>query len=222
MKSFLINSAGGFFLLGVVTVAPAQSVWNFQISDAGGGNSLVTWNVTGDLTTVPGPVFLGTATSVAAPTANVVPTPGYITVAIDAPGIFAGSFSADGTGQPISTPDGSYFATGDIYFPIQEYSATAVPGQNDIFSLTSHLPGPSGWIGNPFHYVAGTQSIVIPIDFSNFNPGTYSSQESEFSTPLTVNLTVLPVPEPSPNALSMAGCLGTLLLFGSRKIAGAR
>jgi hypothetical protein len=57
---------------------------------------------------------------------------------------------------------------------------------------------------------------VIPIDFSNFNPGTYQSQESEFGTPLTLNLTVGPVPEPTTLSLLALGGLATLLLFRRR------
>ena len=215
MKSFLIKCAYGVLVLGVVAVSPAQSVWNFQISDAGSGNSLVAWNVTGDLTTLPGPALLLTEPGIAS-------TPEPITVTIDTPGIFANSFSANGDVLPIPTADGSYFATGDIYFPIQQYSATTAPsGGNDIFSLVSAPIMPLSFNGAPFHYVAGTQSIVIPMAFSDFNPGTYSSQQSEFSTPLTVNLTVSPVPEPSPLALFMAGGVGALLLFRSKIIVRA-
>jgi hypothetical protein len=61
-------------------------------------------------------------------------------------------------------------------------------------------------------YNPGTQSAVIPVDFSDFNPGTYQSVESVFDTALTVNLTV--VPEPSTLSLVALSELGALLLFG--------
>jgi hypothetical protein len=64
----------------------------------------------------------------------------------------------------------------------------------------------------PFLYTPGTQSIIIPVDFSNFNPGTYQSQDSIFNTPLTVNLTVA-VPEPSTLAL----VAGTGVIVGLRR-----
>jgi hypothetical protein len=58
-----------------------------------------------------------------------------------------------------------------------------------------------------FHYQPGTQSALIPIDYSDFNPGTYQSEQSGFDTPLTVNLTIGAVPEPSTLALFAAGGL---------------
>src|SRR5512142_241071 len=54
MKSNLANYACGFLLLGALATTSAQTTWNYFISDAGGGNSLVTWNVAGSLATPPG------------------------------------------------------------------------------------------------------------------------------------------------------------------------
>jgi hypothetical protein len=58
MKTNLAKYACGLCLLSAVATAPAQSTWNYFISDAGGGNSLVTWNVTGSLATSPGAVLV--------------------------------------------------------------------------------------------------------------------------------------------------------------------
>ncbi len=72
---------------------------------------------------------------------------------------------------------------------------------------------PSGTVWN---YSPGTQSVLIPVDFSGFNPGTYQSVDSGFSTPLTVTLTVAPVPEPSSLALALCVVIGTALLSSTK------
>jgi hypothetical protein len=60
-------------------------------------------------------------------------------------------------------------------------------------------------------YNPGTQSALIPVDFSAFNPGTYQSEESGFDTALTVNLIIEPVPEPSALALAVVAIFGAVL-----------
>ena len=202
MKLNPANFAGGLFLLGAVTTATAQSTWNYFISDAGGGNSLVTWSVTGSLATAPGAVLLVSESSLA--------------ISIDAPGIYADTYLADGTPQSIPTLDGSYFQYGesDVFAPISLYSTdNASSGGNDSFGLVAPLLPHTG-PGVQLFYNPGTQSALIPVDFSDFNPGTYQSEESGFNTALTVNLTVETVPEPSTPAWLAAG---GLLLFLRRK-----
>lgn len=198
MKANLGKYAFGIFLLGAFATAPAQSIWNYFITDAGGGNSLVTWSVTG---------------SVAAQTAITGPrTPGpSIVVSVNAPGIYGDAYSASGN-QVIPTPEGSYFRDGELYSQIVLYSTSNTPaGGNDSFGLLTPntLPGTGGAV---FTYVPGTQSVLIPVSFSDFNPGTYQSVESGFTAPLTVNLTIGAVPEPSTLALlAMSGLVGALL-----------
>jgi len=189
-------------LLGAVTSARAQSTWNYIISDAGDGNSLVTWSVTGDLATPPGPVIMQSGST---------PTCG---VSVVAPGIYTGSFQSDGTGQSLSPPDGSDFEIGigdDIYAPIVAYATdTELGGGNDSFGLIA-APFPPRAIGLPLLYQPGTQSVTIPVPFSDFNPGTYQSQQSGLSTALTVNLTVESVPEPSTSALVIGAGIAVIL-----------
>ena len=204
MKSFFVKCTFGVLLLGAAATSPAQSIWNYFITDAGSGNSLLTWSVSGDLATPPG--------------STVVVYERNFDVLINAPGIFADSFAGSGGSQDIPTPDGSYFETGDIYFSILLYSASNATGSgSDSFGLQAPAP-PRGPTGGEFSYVPGTQSALIPIDFSNFNPGTYQSQESEFSSPLTVNLTIGAVPEPSTLVLAAFGSLSSLLLVLHRKL----
>src|SRR5579871_3025853 len=121
--------------------------------------------------------------------------PSSFAVTVTAPGIYTGAFQADGTAQNIPTPDGSYFLLypADVWSPIVAYATdTAAGNGNESFSL---IAAPVlGGVQGPFLYTPGTQSAIIPVDFTDFNPGTYQSQESIFNTPLTVNLTVVPEP----------------------------
>jgi hypothetical protein len=204
MKANFVKYTSGMLLLGGLATARAQSTWNYFISDAGGGNSLVTWNVTGSLATPPGSVRMISGSS--------------LTVSINAPGIYADSYAASGTPQLIPTVDGSYFQYDNtsVYTPVVTYSAFNAPGSgNDSFGFSALLSPRD--IGVLFLYHPGTQSALIPIDFSDFNPGTYQSEQSGFDTALTVNLTVTAVPEPSALALSLLSGLGTLLLVRRRK-----
>jgi len=199
IKTNLVNYTFGIFLLGAVASATAQSTWNYFISDAGGGNSLVTWSVTGSLATSPGAVL-------------VVPSQSSLAVSVQAPGIYADTYVADGTPQSLPTPDGSYFTIGggNVYTSISGYFTGNAPGNgNDSFGLTAFLP--PRLVGIELLYNPGTQSVLIPVDFSNFNPGTYQSEESGFNTALTVNLTVEPVPEPSTLALAVGAVIGAAL-----------
>ena len=191
MKAKLAGSTLGLFLLATVTTGRAQTTWNYFISDAGNGESLVTWNVTGSMTLVPEPSLSNPGSSLA--------------LSVVAPGIFANTYSSDGAFQGLANPDGSYFAYdgGDVYAPIVQYATdTAAGGGNDSFDLAAPLLPK---FVEPLVYTPGTQSVLIPIPFSDFNPGTYQSVDSEVTTPLTVNLTV--VPEPSTLALEFVAVL---------------
>jgi len=201
MKSNLAHFASGLFLLGTVTTGGAQTTWNYFISDAGGGSSLVTWSVNGSLATAPGAVLLISESSLA--------------VSIVAPGVYTDTYLADGTPQSLPILDGSYFQYGgaDVFAPISAYYTDNAPANgNDSFGLIAFLP--PRMVGIELLYNPGTQSVLIPVDFSDFNPGTYQSEESRFNTPLTVNLTVARVPEPPVLALF---AIGGLPLFQRRK-----
>ena len=190
-----------FCLLGVGSMASAQSTWNYHITDAGNGNSLVTWYATGTVTAQP-------------PFTNPRVPGAAIAVSIDAQGIFNDAFSGSGS-QLIPTPDGSYFYTGDIYRSVVLFTAINAPASgNDNFALLTPPGLPNGVL---WDYHPGTQTALIPIDFSNFNPGTYQSVDSAFTTLLTVTLTVEPVPEPASHWLFAtalpAACVGLRRFF---------
>lgn len=205
MKPIVLKSAGGLLLLGAVASSSAQSTWNYLLSNAGGGNSRLTWSVTGDLASPPGSAW----TISGGRSSSLIP------LEVHAAGIFADSYLADGTPQSISTPDGSYFQLdqSQVYQPIASYAASNASGSGeDSFGLVSQLF--FGQTGIPLLYHPGTQSVVLPIDFSAFNPGIYQSLESGFSSPLVVTLTVASIPEPSTTACIM---LGVLMLARPRK-----
>jgi hypothetical protein len=204
MKSHLASYVCAFFIAGAITTTRAQSSWNYFISDAGGGNSLVTWSVTGDLAASPGAAWMSSGPLIAVP--------------ISAPGIFSDSYVADGTPQLLPTPDGSYFydTVGGRNIPITGYYTDNAAGTNDDgFGLMVSLSGTR--LGDRIIYYPGTQSAVIPVAYSDFNPGTYQSQMSGFLPGVTVNLTVGPVPEPSTLALLAVNGLNGFLLFRRRK-----
>ncbi|MDR3460156.1 MAG: PEP-CTERM sorting domain-containing protein [Verrucomicrobiae bacterium] len=211
MNSNPAKFACALFLLATAITATAQSTWNYFISDAGGGNSLVTWNVTGSFNTTPGEFLLNLQ-----PRIHINDTP--VIVSLDAPGIYNDSYVASGTLQSIPTPDGSLFLVlgGDIYAPIYGFETFNASGaNNDTFALAATpVPVPGSDIN--YVYQPGTQSVLIPVDYSSFNPGTYQSVDAAYSPTLTVNLTIGPVPEPSTLALSGLGGLAGCLLFRRR------
>jgi hypothetical protein len=187
-----------------LTSASAQSTWNYVLSDAGDGNSLLTWNVTGDLATPMGSVLAVNES--------------ILMVSVNAPGIFVDGFAANGACQLLATLDGSSFQLdpAQIYVPIAGYFAdSAAANGNDSFGLLSALLPGGRFIGSEFSYQPGTQSTLIPIPFSDFNPGTYQSQDSEFGTPLTVNLLVTTIPEPSNLTFGVAALI-TLFLSANK------
>ena len=143
-----------------------------------------------------------------------------LAIFVNAPGIYADSYIANGTPQPLPAPDGSYFQYDNttVYTAIQACDLYNAPsGSNDTFGLSAPLFGPHGGLAITFLYHPGTQSALIPIDFFDFNPGTYQSQQSGFDTPLTVNLTIGPVPEPSTLPMFAAGGVSAWGFFRPRR-----
>ena len=204
IRTNFVDFISALFLLGAATSTTAQTTWDYFISDAGGGNSLVTWSVTGSLATAPGSVLLVSESSLA--------------VSIIAPGIYNDSYVTGGAPQSLPAPDGSYFQYdgGSVYAPISLYYTDNAPGSgNDSFGLIAPLLPMTG-PGIQLLYTPGTQSVLIPVAFSNFNPGTYQSQESGFDTAITVNLTVEAVPEPTSLAL-LAGAVSVAAFTGRKR-----
>ena len=207
MRKTIINYIWLLCVFAAAASARAQTAWDYFISDAGGGSSLVTWSVTGSFTNSSGLTLQTSVSSLA--------------MKVSAPGIFHDSYVADGSFQSIPAPDGSYYQYLDssMYFSIVGFQVNnAAVGGNDSFALTTgSFPPHGGDPGMSFLFNPGTESVLIPVDYTHFNPGTYQSQYTAFSTPVTVNLTVGPVPEPSTQTLVMGSCLMAWLLSHRRK-----
>jgi len=208
MKTNLIKLTCSLALLGAATTASAQTIWNWFISDAGGGNSLVTWNVTGSITSSPGVVW------------DYAPNTGFGSLSVGAPGLYVGSYAGMAQPQSIPTLDGSYIHDTELNQndPINlYYTFKPSGGGNDYFNI---MISTSVFYGDHLTYHAGTQSVLIPVPFSDFNPGTYQTSYAAgtfFDTAATANLTVGSVPEPTTLALSAIGGLGGWLFFRRRK-----
>lgn len=205
LKATLLSGALGCFL--IVTTVGAQTTWNYVISSAGGADSLdsiVAWSVTGDLATPPGQVLPLNISSLA--------------ISVVAPGIYASSYSDNNNMLPIPDPDGSAFQyyPNNLSAPIVQYSVNTAAGNgNQSFGLVAPLLPNS--VGQSLLYSPGTQSLELRLPFFDLNPGTYSSVENIFSTPITVNLTIEPVPEPSSWALAAGMGLSAVLMARKTK-----
>lgn len=194
-----------FILMAVAAPALAQasSTFNYTISDAGSGNSLVTWNATGDITTTNGAVWSQ-------------PSQMFSGFGLGNPGMFTAGYTTTGAFHQIDVPDGSTFHTVEIGFNhgLSVYQ-TAIYGAMDVFGMYTTYDVISD-SGGRLHtlgathivYTAGTQSAVIPVAFTNFNAGSWTDNHNYdpyFTTPMTVTLTIAGVPEASTLALAGLG-----------------
>ncbi|MCE0483948.1 MAG: PEP-CTERM sorting domain-containing protein [Methylacidiphilales bacterium] len=205
-----IKKLASFVLVGCL--AFTGSVWGansniitYTVQNDGSGNTLLTWTVTGGITTS------GVGYDVSSPFFN--------GVMIQANGIFNGSdFSSDM--QSIGTPDGSYFqnVNTSTNSPIDYYQA--IHSTTDSFGLevnSSDFNSPSG---ETVKYVAGTQSVDLSLSFALFNPGTYSityTPTHPFAGSFTANLDVIASPEPGTVVLLSMGMIGLLALARKRQ-----
>ncbi len=82
-------------------------------------------------------------------------------------------------------------------------------GFNHLSILLMAASGVSMAAGDKFAYAAGNDSLVIPVSFSNFNPGIYQNTiPGPFATSVTDVLNIGSVPEPAALALIGLGLAG--------------
>jgi hypothetical protein len=178
--------------------ARAQSTFDINVSNAGGGQSLVTWSFTGEI--------------VGAGLTNLFAGPLWI-YGFDAggPGAYTGEskyIDFAGGGELLNVDSG------------QHKDFIAIILENDVTNSSVVLFLSSiALVANPgeaVKYTSGIESIIVPVDYSNFTPGVYTTTVSSFIfNSFTETLTVGPVPEPS--ALAMAGLGGACLLLFRRR-----
>jgi hypothetical protein len=197
----IIGSAWGLFLVGLIFTARAQSTITYQITPFDSTDSLVTWNVTGSLLGPSGVLWEDSA-------GNFGGLPLVTT------GLFVSGYTGTSSPQSIPTPDGSYFHNTELAqnFSIDLYFAAPIGGNDNFALITSPATTATG---QHLTYNAGSQSVVLPIPYADFNPGSYQSSFAPgtfFDSALTVNLNVVPVPEPG--ALPLTGLVAlSLFLF---------
>jgi hypothetical protein len=218
MKKQIIRLTLGLALLGAAATAAAQSTINIYLSDAGSGQTAFSWSVTGDLVspggqTLSGGVggFLATAGIFTGFINNIGANTSYIPVTGFGSFVDLTSSASEqykGIQFDVYAPDSLFVWLGNYVSPSQPYTMLSVSG------------------GDHMQYDNLVDSAIIDVPYSCFNPGTYQyispgaaeagADGGPFTTDLTMNLTVGPVPEPSTLALAGLGGLG-LLLFRRRK-----
>jgi len=196
-KKTILGSIALFAFVSAAWGANNNTITYNATSDGGGG-TLLTWTVTGGITSSGVGYSLGT------------PFAGFM---VQAAGIFNTSTFTNNL-VSITSPDGSFYrnvnttATANINY----YNAVHTAG-TDTFGLACTGIATSG---QTIQYVAGTQSADLAIPFSNFNVGSYTisyTPTTYISGTLIINLNVLtPVPEPSTWALIATGAAGLLAL----------
>lgn len=182
----------------------AQSTYSVNINDAGNGQSRISWSWAGDVASLSGATWDAFT--------------GYFG------GFDIGNRSAFAVDSPFLTQGtnfdilgGGMFVNPDICQSAQismlNLGMITYPGDFKYLSiLLMAPPGVPMTAGEHFAYVAGNDSLVIPVVFSNFNAGILQNTfTGPFTTSVTVVLTIGQVPEPSIVALAGFGMVGLLV-----------
>ena len=199
-------------------VEASSSSLNMQLSPYGNGSStMFSWNFTGDIVS-----SSGHAVSFSGDAALTHPFNEISSFGITSSGIFSEAFAQTfnffgHSYDSFSNSDPGFVYYNYVRFPnpvVQtDYATLDTTEFSNLFSLFS--PGPlQDSISlifttlqvpqyapyNFIHYSPGRDSTVIPLSFSSFNVGTYSSADNSQVDGITTILTVAPeaiVPEPS-------------------------
>ena len=215
MKTNFLKLLCALALLGAAATASAQSTLNLSLSDAGSGQTTVSWLWTGDMVSPGG----------AALSSNIG---GIMGLGTSFPG-FINNIGANLDYIPLA----GFGTLSDLtHSASQQFQGLQFNpyGMTDMMVLWLGDSTPSTMLpvtgSDHLQYSASVDSAIIDVPFSCFNPGTYQTislgtdiagpGSGPFTTDTTYNLTVGPseVPEPATLALSV---LGGLLLFRRRK-----
>ena len=199
--------------------APIGSTFNIYFSDAGNGSTAASWNVIGDL------VGSGIISN-------------YQTNAWGGQGGWAGQFSSGIFTASIPTGFNEFTLNGGVGGTSVNQNGSGASGSGtypssaSITKIALYDGGSFNYVGlnfgnllgysrgNTIVYTPAQDSGTIAVPFSSFNAGTYQYVDSGggigFTTPITYNLTVSSVPEPSSLSLLAVG-LGGLAMMGRRR-----
>lgn len=204
MKTNLAKLAYGLALLGAAATAPAQSTMNINLSDDGSGNTAISWTVSGDL--VSGGATAGTYISGA----------GGVVAYFES--FSSGSLIGPGGGTSLTLIPVSGGGTLTDLSNGNSRQITGVRfGYNGVGLMFDSQLLINAGAGDILQYTAGTDSYVVAMPYSSFTEGNYQYVNYSFlSQPLTFNLTVGAVPEPTTLALVAMGGL-SMLLYRRRK-----
>jgi hypothetical protein len=212
MKTSSIQIACALITLGISATAPAASVIDITLSDAGSNQTAISWTWSGDIVGAgaivrPGiGAYAGFGATIGDFVNHIDSNPGYITLALDNWGTLTDLDNSNSKAfegiqfQFYDSPDLFHFWVGTYQSAGQPYTSLSVSEGDRI----QYTPG-------------ATSAAVIDIPFSSFNPGTYSTTNpggvtGVFTTDLTYNMNV--VPEPTTSALCS---LGGLFVFSRRR-----
>jgi len=221
-KSLALLSA--VLLSAFVQISQAQtltgSTVDIYLSDGGSGNTAISWTITGLLADsglisnyqtnawAAGSGFGGLFTNIFS--GSIVPT-GYNDYALN--GGVGGTFTNLSGGG--STGSGPYPSSASI----TKIGLFNSGGMNSVLLDLANVIGYSR--GNAVKYTAAQDSGTFDVSFAGFNPGTYQYFDPQggigFTTPITFNLTIDAVPEPSTYALLLLSGAASLWALKRRK-----
>ena len=211
-KTLLLIAVG----LTATASSQAQSYLNWTVTDAGSGNSLISWSASGEWTTPQG-AELSTSPSFAN-LAGIIP---FIGVLTNSPNFdfITNSYPLTGIGTASNVNSNSIVAINGL--------SIGQSGSSIIMELTLPTNGPGifpfggigplggGSLGVKYgNYVSvniTTDSYTVPIPFSNFGEQSYSISIPSFQNGITYTVDIggaTPTPEPSTIALAGIGIAG--------------
>jgi hypothetical protein len=205
------------------TSAQAQSSLDWTVTDAGNGNSLISWSASGEWTTSP-----GAAISTNSPYNTVTAWEPFAGVLTNSPAISTlqtyplsniGTFE-DVTSNVVVSVSG--LVVGPVMSGPQTYNLLELtfPLMGEGISGITEQPGVSGYLAvgteNFVKVAFTTGSYEVPIPFADFGAESWSVDESILQDGLTLTVNIGGEPVPEPSAIALAG-LGLAGLMAARR-----